>query len=69
MGNLEDLVRKSFKILVEGLPKVSIFAVSYTIAYEHTGNVSVDDLFFKVLLVLRVEEFAPVFLVHLVLEI
>ena len=54
---------------MEYLPKLLILTVARTVAYKHTGDISINDFLLKMFWVLWVKGFAPVLLVHLVLEV
>src|ERR1700733_14970342 len=69
MAKLEYLVRESFKILVEDLPKVVALAMACAIIFNHTGDVSVNDFFCEVSRILRVKGSAPMLPVYLVSQI
>src|ERR1700709_1493237 len=69
MAKLEYLVRKSFKVFVENLPKIAILAMACTIIFNHARNVSVDDFLCEVFRICRVKGSAPMLPVYLVSQV
>ena len=57
VAKLKDIKCKAFKIFMENLLQVFVLVifVNCTVACQHIGNIAVDDFFYVVLFVLKVE--------------